>query len=287
VSLPDAISNATRAAIETIGDLHWYQEFESESHFALVLGGFAESTRGRRAIARYLVGLRASAIDAALNIRSELEDTPEDQQEILESVYAIVGESNDDLTQEQKEDERNPWIAEGIWHLCMAVAYDRTRLHPVGQIVALFYPHISAKEHGLDVATIYEKSGALGVSLVESKAYKSRPNAALSSAVGFFRQVDDGTHDVRIRQVVQIMRTALPPRRQRAVSGSFWKRERSYIPNPHYDAAVRKDWSKKRDSLTDLVPDRNHILIMPHAITDFDQFFDDIANEMRAFVESL
>lgn len=103
----------------------------------------------------------------------------------------------------------------------------------------------------------------------------------------FFREVDKGKHSPRIRQAVQIMRGDLPDEKQEMITMSFWKRERAYIPNPHYDASNRVDWTNSRPSFNDLIPDRQHIIIMPHEIKFFREFFDEIASEMRKFAQSL
>jgi hypothetical protein len=287
LSLPGQIETAIEDAISHFTGILRVAVIGSDTHRAILVTGWNDDTSSRRAIAHYLVGLLACAIDAALNIRAQLADTPEDRDEILQNVLAKVGTCHDSLTADQKEDERNPWIAEGIWHLCLAVAAHRGDLHPIGTIVALDYAHVAAKDHGLDVAAIYEARQGFGLTLVESKAYRNNPNGAISDAVEFFKKVDSGKHAVRIRQSVQIMRTALPAERQQVISASFWKQTRSYMPNPHYDAASNPDWSNARSSFRALQPDRDNIVIMPHPIHGFDEFFDEVAEEMRDFAGSL
>ena len=126
--------------------------------------------------------------------------------------------------------------------------------------------------------------------MIESKAYKDNIDGAISKAVGFFREVNEGKkHAVRIRQTVQIMRSSLPEDKQAQVPNSFWKRARAYLPNPHYDASCRVDWTNSRPSFRTLRLDGVNIdiVVMPHIINEFDNFFNEIAGEMRAFARSL
>lgn len=263
------------------------QAIDAPSHLVLITNGWNENDTTRKSIAKYLVGLRACAIDAALNIRAQIENTSDDRLELIRNVDAIIGRSDSSLNIDQKQDERNPWIAEGLWHLCMVLATGRPEIHPFGSIVSLDYAHVATKDHGLDVAAIYESDGSFGLSLIESKAYKSNPNKAIKNAVDFFKAVDRDEHALRIRQSVQIMRSAIPAEKQDLISKSFWKRTRSYIPNPHYDAQISINWSIKRPSFSSLIPGKPNILVMPHIIVDFDVFFDVISYEMREFVRSL
>ena len=287
LTLPKRIEEEMEIAIDCLsGSLH-FEFSESETHCTLTILGWNDNDVTRQAIAHYLVGLRACAIDAALNIRSQLEDTPEDRQEVIQNVFAIIGIDNSELSQDQKQDDRNPWIAEGIWHMCMAIAARRNELHPIGSVISVDYAHIASKDHGLDGLVLYEVDNLFGISIIESKAYRDDPNRAINNAVEFYRDIDSGKHDLRIRQSVQIMRTALPPNFQSMISGSFWKRERTYIPNPHYDESNKMDWTNIRPSFRDLKPVRTNIIIMPHKISGFDNFFDQIADEMRSFARSL
>lgn len=288
MNLPQRIEIAMEEAISHLeGALHFTLE-DSPSHRVALIDGWNDCQGTRCSIAHYLVGLRACAIDAALRINAILEDNVEDQLEILENVIAVVGNDNT-ISDDQKQHERNPWIAEGIWHMCMTIAARRSELHPCGQIIALDYAHIITKDHGLDVAAIYEHDGIIGLSLVETKTYRDRPDRALYDAVVFFKEVDEGKHSARIRQTVQTMRSALSPEQQSKISSSFWKRNRTYIPNPHYLCVQDKpiDWTRRRPSLRNLQPDKLNILIMPHLITDFDVFFDQVSDEMREFARGL
>jgi hypothetical protein len=296
MGLPERIEYAMTHAIQYLGRILEWEILEAPTHRTVIVTGWNKDDSTRQAIAHYLVGLRACAIDAALNIRAELEDSEEDKIEVLGNVIAIVGEDDAEETEEQKRRktyERNPWIAEGIWHLCMAIAAQHRReIHLPGAVVALNYAQPIAKDHGLDVAAIYEivDRDLFGLSFIESKAHENDINGAISKAVGFFREVNEGKkHAVRIRQSVQIMRSSLPRDKQAQIPRSFWRRTRAYLPNPHYDARCRVDWTNSRPSFDTLRLDKVNIdiVVMPHEICEFANFFDEIADEMRAFARSL
>ena len=268
---------------------------DAPTHRTVIVSGWDKDECSRRSIARYLVGLRACAIDAALRIRADLENTEADRAEILENVKAVVGESNGEPSEEEtrrKKDERNPWLAEGIWHLCLVIAAQQTpEIHLPGSIVALNYAHVMAKDHGLDVAAIYNVSSEdlFGLSFIESKASKHDVNGAVGKAVAFFREVNEGKHALRVRQTVQVMRSSLPEGKQAQIPGSFWKRTRAYIPNLHYCSDCTVDWTNPRPSLAALNVSgaRIDVIVMPHIIDEYDEFFDRVADEMRAFAGSL
>lgn len=293
LSLPNQIETAMENAIAHLVCVLRLTLQEADTHRVVLIDGWNDDQVTRQSIAHYLVGLRVSAIDTILEIQAALENTQQDRLEILESVIAIVGEDNN-LSNDRKTHERNPWIAEGLWHMCLAIAARRGEFHPNGNIIALDYAHIITKDHGLDVAAMYEKDNIFGLSLVESKAYRDRPNDAINDAVAFFREVDGGKHSARIRQSVQVMRNALSPDQQSKISASFWKRERTYLPNPHYhcDNNNQINWANTRPSFRSLKPkcmvfDRSNIIIMPHSIFGFDDFFDRISDEMRIFARGL
>lgn len=284
--LPAQLESAIATSVDLLAKKLRCETHEAKTHRALAIQGWAEPDVVVQ-VGAYLVGLLAAAISRTLEIRAAIEDTEADKLELRTSVDLIVGTSASPLTTDQKEDERNPWIAEGLWHLCFFLAGKRPDLHPLGAIVALDFPHVSAKDHGLDVMAIYRSPAGFGASFVESKAYANNPNKAINHAVSFFQKLDRGDHDTRIRQVVASMRQGMSAELQEEVSPSLWKHLRAYVPNPHYDDGVSIDWSNTRSSFKELLVPPERILVMPHAVPKFAQFFDDVAQAMSAFVCTL
>jgi hypothetical protein len=278
-----AIGNALNLLEQTIQ----IQHSAISTHQVVVVTGWNASTAVRQAIAIYLVGLRVCAVNAALKIRAELTNTPTSRAEVVRNVEAIVGPNGAGLTVEQVERNRNPWIAEGLWHLCFALSQRVAAIHPPGKLIALNLPHAEATEHGIDVAAIYDTGSTFGLSIVETKAYPNHPNNAIHDAVGFFRKVDAEEFSLKIRQTIQRMRADLSANFQTRISPELWRQTRCYMPNPHYDASHAINWDNPRRSFKNLVPGPNGIFIMPHAAQGFVAYFNDIAAQMFTFARSL
>lgn len=285
--LPTQLENAVADAIILLQQKMRVSLDAATTHQVLIIEGFGDGADTITAAAVYLVGLLASAITRTLSVRASIENSTSDRNELLRNVEAITGTQATPLTTNQKQEERNPWLSEGLWHLCLFLASKRPDMHPPGQIVALDLPHIAAKDHGFDVIGMYRVKDSFGVSFVESKAYENNPNKAISDAVRFYKSIDRGEHDARARQIVSSMRDALPVADQRAISPSLWKHTRVYLPNPHYDASSNLDWKNDRPSFTGLTVPADRIIIMPHIIQGFSAFFDQIASEMLNFAGRL
>jgi hypothetical protein len=286
MNLPQDLDTAVAQAVADLLQETSCLVSDYQTHKVVVVKGWAATPDTVRCLATYLVGLLASAITTTLEVRAQITNSDADRLELLRSTEQIVGSSAAPLTVDQKQDQRNPWIAEGLWHLYFFLASRQTALHPLGSIVAVGFPHVAAKDHGLDVLAIYRDGSQFGLSVVESKAYENNPNGAINDAVKTFRQVDDGKHDSHIRQFVATARMALPAEQQRAVSPSLWKDLRSYIPNPHYDSQNVTDWSNKRPSFSRLAVPPERVIVMPHAVDQFTKFFDEVAAAMLAVAEN-
>lgn len=289
--LPEAIEQGVQGALDHFHRTLRWETLTAPSHTTVVVAGWNDTDASRQAIAKYLVGLIASAVDAALSIRASLVGNDTRAAAGLEADVAnVVGASNDALTAEQKTDERNPWLSEGLWHPCLHVAHRHIPdIHPVGSVLAIDLPHVDAKDHGMDGTVLYDGAAGIGLSFIETKAYRDRPSDAVLHASSAFRAIDRGDKDHRIRQTVQLLRYALPAARQPEIAGAFWNQERTYIPNPHYDQGARPapSWTRSRRCLARLTPDSRHLIVMPHSIDDFDGFFDTISDAMRSYVREL
>ena len=99
---------------------------------------------------------------------------------------------------------------------------DRPEIHSQGTIIAITLPHVSPKEQGLDVTALYFKEdSSLGLSIIETKAYKDTPNTAISHAVAMFKAVEEGKHDTRL-----FLRIPFNSTRMRKNPGPNWKASR-------------------------------------------------------------
>ncbi len=287
MALATRIETGLSAAIRNMAESLRVDVKITATHCVLTVDGWNDSEDTRQAIAEYLVGLRAAAIDCALTVRAEFTESTRHRMQILRNVEAIVGSPSSPLSEDAIARERNPWIAEALTHLLMTAAAMRQQLHPPGRVLAVGLPHVAAKDHGLDVVAIYWSSDGCGLSIVETKAYPNDPNQAIGDAVAKFREINDGKHDLPIRQSVQTMRASLSAELQSLISSAFWEENRSYLPNPHYDSTVTVNWTNGRPSLKELLPDRERVLILPNGVRSFHEFFDDIAKKMSHYAASL
>lgn len=289
------IDAAVNGALTLLSQTLQVQPTITPTHHVLLVTGWNQAANVQRAVAEYLVGLCVMSVNAVLAVRTDLLDTPSGLAEVRQNVEAIIGVNGGGLTPEQIESRRNPWLAEGLWHLCLAVSRHTPALHPPGSLFALSLPHADATEHGIDLAALYESAGQIGLSMIETKAYRDRPGDAIRHSAKFFRKVNAGTYRKKIREAILRLREACPPHLQAQITAQLWEERRWYIPNPHYDAVHVQDWVPPRPVLVNLLNmPADHpvglpqgILIMPHAIVGFDPFFDTISTEMIAFVNTL
>ncbi|NME68199.1 hypothetical protein [Flammeovirga aprica] len=266
-------------------------EEASTTHKIVKVTGWEVSNDIKKSIATYFVGLRALAIDELFQIRMQMwEETPEDVNRLKCFVTDIIGETTTSLSIEQKQDERNPWLSEALWHLCFYLASDceKDEFHPPGKIISINSPHLNAKDHGMDVYAIFKDiNDELGFTIVETKAYKRDPNQAIQKANTFFKKVENGNYDLEIRQYVQAQRSRLKNKYNLDLNKAFWQDNKVYIPNPHYDSSVVINWQNKRSSFESLEVDLERKIIMPNSLNNFDTFFDDISEHMRQIINSL
>lgn len=261
---------------------------EAETHHAVIIDGVINSEKIIKCIAVYMVALISNAIEANLKIHANLIGYTELETELLiESVLDTIGENND-LNRDFIEDERNPWLAEALVHLLLFTSRTVEDIHPVGRILALGLVHDDPKDKGLDLTALY-MSDSLGLTIGECKAYKTNPNKAISNAMTFFEGVDSNRKTGRrIRSQIQILRKFIPEEIAQEAPNIFWKNERCFLTTPVFDASVNKDWSRKRNkTLGSLQAPVNKRLIIPISIVNFEEFFNELSDEMRRFSRGL
>jgi len=287
MSSTDALRGRIEKSLKRICEVATPTLRKFETHDLLEVTGLTDSGL-MGDVATYLVGLRVDSVSSLLQIRNTLSDSPLDRAELVRNVVAIVGDPPSSLPKERKTDERNPWLAEGIWYLCLHAAHHKPTLHPYGQILALAPPHVHPKDHGFDIAGIFENGDGLGFSAVETKAYEKYPDKALSDAAATFRVMDSGGFDQRARQFVSTARDTMSDEQQSKISASLWQQRRAYIANPHYDSAAPVRWDGKRRSLrgwpSDLVMG---VCLMPNPIVSFSEYFDGLSEKMYEIAQGL
>ncbi len=288
MTLSDILNSKINESLSVLKDSLVVSNMDAETHGVVEVTGW-QNEGTIDALAVYLVSLRAGIIDQAGCICFDLiNSTPNYADDILRSVNEIIKQSADskESPHDWKSTWRNPWIAEGIWHCCMHIAMDCPEFHTQGTIIALDLPHVSPKDHGLDVTALYVRNnGVMGMSFVETKAYRNDPNGAISDAVTMFESIEAGKHDTRLRQVITSFSSVIEEPYKQQLSLSLWKNERTLIPNPHYEASgATVQWGLSRTVFSDLTAP---VVIMPHAVDSYDEFFEEISSSMRIKAEEL
>jgi hypothetical protein len=200
----------------------------STHNVAMISGLENETVIG--ALATYLVNCAAQTVSTNLAILSDLLGESEDTAGALRvEIGRLIGENNS-ITEDFRQDHRDPWMAEGLAHLFLRIASSHPPLPPPGYLHALTPVHDDVKEHGLDLVGIYTctASGVLGLAVSESKASENNATAHVASAAELFRDVMYGRRDPHIRSKVQALRHALPDTAQALITPAFWNNEKCF-----------------------------------------------------------
>lgn len=261
------------------------------THKLLTIVGFDRSPDCLLCLAVYCVAQIANAVQVNLQIRADLLgiDDQDSCEQLLQDVYSVIGKSNEAKTPKQKkwkEDERDPWLFEALSHLCVHLSIRNPDLLPVGTLVALVPMHGKVKKQGLDLVSVYV-SPQIGLGIGECKARENNPWVGLQAAADKFQNVDMGNYDPELRTVVGLIRFAVPAEQRNQMTRAFWKEERAYLPIIGYNANHNPQWSSEQDALKELGVPPTHRLLIPLPLQDFRDFFDDLADAMRTYLESL
>ena len=233
-----------------------------------------------QATAVYLVSAIAQSIEANLCLREALFDEEQYERELLADVIAVIGE--EDSTADFKTMVRDPWMWEGISHMLIHLSREESGYHPAGEVIAKTSIKYDVHDHGLDVIAIYQAK-ALGISAGECKAYFANPSRAISDASRVLGEVDSNKRDIEIRATVNQLRSALGQSANEQIAGSFWRDERCYLPFVCCDEQHSRDWNRKRKSLRRLAIPVSRKLLIPVALPNAREAFDEICSVMRAY----
>ena len=287
IDLAQRIERDVTASINSLCRVINLEHINHETHSLLLISGITRTDECLQCLAVYCVGQIANAIQANLSIRADLLGDGEDTIDRLSNdVFSVIGENNNALTLEQKRDERNPLLFEFISHLLVHISVHRPEFHPTGRLIGLFPVHVTVNIPGLDLIALYANEENVGLGVGECKAREDSPSPALIEASKKFIDIDLGNRDSEIRTNVSLIRFGLPDEYQSRITGAFWREERTYYPFIGYSNRHNPRWGNRRAALMRLnVPPERRILI-PLAI-EFQDFFDDLSNQMRIYLESL
>jgi len=278
---PERINDDVRLALQNLHTLVSVEVSEHEHHCVIRIYGLDQRDTIIKGVAVYMVGAIASCIEFNLKIRAALFNEDTLKRDLYRDVVEVVGQDND-MADESKTCERNPWIWEGICHLIFHLSLNNEANHPPGRLLAKSSIHINVKDHGLDVIALYG-TGSLGVTTGECKAYLQRPGEAITDAANRLGEVDRKSRDVEIRAALAQFRPSLTPDKQKMLAGTFWHEERAYFPMVCCDSTHSVNWTTNRVVLTRLKPPANRKYLVPASIDNAESFFDAVSEAMRQY----
>lgn len=256
------------------------------THTLLLATGVGRDATVVRSVAVYLTGAIAGCLEMNMQIRLALFDDKTLSNELFDGVVAVIGPDNA-IDHDRKVTERNPWMWEGLSHLLLHLWRASADKHPPGEIIAKTLIHLDAKDHGLDVVALYRGPMQLGVTAGECKAYLGRPAAAIRDAANTLGELDTDRRDNEVRAAIITMAGVLSPEDRKNLVGTFWKRERAYLPLVCCDSGSAIDWATDRPTLGALARPVDRKFLIPVCIDGAEQFFDEVADAMRSFSRSL
>ena len=289
--ITNKLESDTKQSLQSLGETIQVKAVPVGTHKLLTIAGMDSSSECLRCLAVYCVAQIADAVLVNLEIRADLLgiDDQNSCEQLIQDVYSVIGETNEAVTKKQqkrKQDERDPWLFEAFSHLCVHLSISNPTILPVGTLVALMPLHGKVKEQGLDLVSAYVSSH-IGLGIGECKAWENNPWGGLKAAGEKFRNVDLGNYDSALRTAVGLMRFAMPIEQRNQMTRAFWKEDRAYLPIIGYNAKHNPQWSSEQGVLKELGVPSTHRLLVRVPIEQFRDFFDDLADEMRTYLESL
>ena len=270
-------------------DLEYYRAVSITSvspttHNVAIVSGLEDASI-RDALATYLLNCAVQSVRVNLAILNDLLGDSEDAATALAGELTRLLGNNNDLTDDFRQDQRDPWMAEALAHLLLKIAGNLPPLPPPGSLHALTPVHDDVKEHGLDLVGIYTNSasGNLGLAVSETKASANNPTAHVASAADLFTSVMTGRRDPHIRSKIQSLRHALPSQTQTLITPSFWKNECCFSAYVAMSDSCDFDANAARPTYLQIQP-RATIVIVP--LSNYQAFFDSIADRMRSLIST-
>lgn len=278
VSFSTLFSPATvDAAVLTIRDNTSVQLVHLSTH-EMVLVEIPETTAVVDATAAYLVHCIAQTIATDLSIVTELVGSgPDALASLAVDVRRRLGEDNG-ITDEFRQDDRDPWIAEAIGHLFTNISREHFDIPPAGFVHAVTPVHDDVKDHGFDLVALYEIGSALGLSISEAKASENNASNHAGKAAILFSNIEKGTRDQQIRGKVLLLRDSLPVHLKGSLTPGFWRDERCLIALLMMSEQCGFDCYAERKAFSSLTRKPYVIAIR---LKQYVVFFNAIADRMR------
>lgn len=277
---PADLTTDVETALQTLNEQLAITAVETATHTVLQVDGFGQGET-LEAVAVYLVGAVASSIEQNMRVRQILYDEADIERDLLADIVSII-RSDNTVDDNFRIKVRDPWLWEGISHLFVHLSQHDPAFHPSGQVLVKTCVKHDVHDHGLDLVAVY-RSGAVGVSAGESKAYLDNPNRGIRDASNRLREVDQNQRDTELRSTINQFLPSLSAEVQKNIAGAFWRNERTYVPFVCCDVNFEEDWTSNRPTLTRLDVVASRKLLIPLSIASARNTFDSICTMMREY----
>lgn len=276
-------------ALTTVQDNINVQEIVLDSHTVALVTGL-ENADVIRAITIYVVACAAQVIQTDLSICAELLGHGANAMVRLQhDIEGLIGADNAGLDAHSRENVRDPWIVECLGHLFLSLSRKVAELSPPGTLLVLLPVHDDVKDHGIDLAGLHlETATALGMSIGEAKTSQLHAQRQISRANEIITEVEAAKRDMHLRRLVTMARPALTQAHRQLVVEAVWQDNRAYLPVVSYaegsdfDPTAERPRSFGAHNLT-----ANRVRLIALRITRYPEFFDSVADEIRACVANL
>jgi hypothetical protein len=276
---PGEIKQAAHLVCQSV-DIHCQ---ECATHSVTVADGLA-SPAAVRAIAVYLMCAGVlRAVNTDLTIATNVLGIQAARPGLVTSqVEHLVGRDNS-VTQQFREDWRDPWVAEGLAHMLLWSSGQYAAFGPPGVLSALAPMHTDVKEHGLDLVGLHAEGDLLALTVGEAKTSADRISARVGEAAHLFLQIQEREPDrvLQVREKVFLLSSALAAPLQAKVPGTLWLDRRAYLPFAAYGAASRFSPVHPRPAFRRVGVTASRIRLICIPLADYRAFFDAIADWMR------
>jgi hypothetical protein len=267
-------------SITTIESAITVTQETANSHVCTMVYGL-EHPKPIQAIGIYLAACISTAIKANLEIALDLTgSSPNELTQLRNTVHRIIGPDNQ-ISNIEKETRRNPWITEGLAHLCAMLSRKQQFLFPAGRIEALNLVHSDVTDHGLDHFGIFHRSKKLGVSIGECKTSDKDISGNLTDASTKFHEVINGIHDPRIRTHIQYLRASLPSEIESLITQTFWKEKQLFTAYISYPEHLSFNAKRRRPTFENIQGSPSSVNVISFELKDFDAFFNNLSDAIR------
>lgn len=270
------------AAMETLLSRLTFASTSVSTHELIQVDGLA-NPEVLESLALYVVASAAQVIQANLIIVSDLlGNAPEVFCQLQKEIEQLIGASNSAITDDFREDHRDPFFAEVLGHLFLNMSRRVGSLAPgTGTIRALTPVHDDVKQHGFDLACLYTDDTVVGFGVSESKTSENHATNHVHSAGALFSEVESGVRDPNIRAVIGLLRQFLQVEHQQLISAGFWKKSRSFYITISYGEGSSFACTAPRPSYQ-LLPQKPRLVAVK--LKKYREFYDGLADKVRGLV---